>query len=106
MNDKIFISGKMTGVKDFNFPAFFETESKLLHEGYSVVNPARISVELAHKQNKTLEQLDYIEILKKDMQQLLECDCIYMLPGWQGSRGANLELYVATQLKIKVIYGK
>ncbi len=43
---KIYIAGPMTGHLHHNFPAFFAAE-EMLKPAYDVVNPARLSIELA-----------------------------------------------------------
>ena len=36
----IYIAGPMSGIKDWNFPAFFKAEAELEALGYKVINPA------------------------------------------------------------------
>ena len=76
----IYISGPMAGIEGYekNFKA---AEEKMKEAGHEVVNPAEIDVTGMSRE----------EILKKDIRLLWECDGIYMLKGWQQSRGANRE---------------
>ena len=39
---KIYIAGPMTGIKDFNFPAFDRAEIQLALDGWTPINPANI----------------------------------------------------------------
>ena len=41
MTKSIYIAGPMTGIAMFNFPAFFNAEKQLFHEGWRVFNPAQ-----------------------------------------------------------------
>lgn len=91
---KVYISGPMTGVEDLNHPAFNEAASWLRSCGHEVVNPA----ELGEPDGWTWEQF-----LRRDLRYLLECDAIFLLPGWHASRGANLEQYVAVKLGLAVL---
>ena len=45
-----------------------------------------------------------MEHMRVDIALLLECDCIYMLQGWELSKGAKLELDVASSCGIKVLF--
>lgn len=45
-----------------------------------------------------------MEHMRRDIALLLECDCIYMLQGWELSKGAKLELDVASSCGIKVLF--
>lgn len=83
---KIYISGKMSGLPDNNYPKFDEVENDLLNKGFTVVNPAR----LPHDHNKT-----YGEFMREDLKALLECDTIFMIDGWRDSKGAMVEHAVA-----------
>jgi hypothetical protein len=41
--------------------------------------------------------------LKRDIKKLVDCDTIYLLRGWQNSKGARLERSVARRLGMHVI---
>jgi len=52
---------------------------------------------------------DYPDIAKEsylqlDIQWLLLCDSIFMLPGWENSQGAREELRIAQEMGMKVYY--
>lgn len=88
---KIYISGGMSGLPENNYPAFMEAEQRLRHLG-DIVNPARIEPSV-----KTWEWF-----MRADIKALMDCDAIYMLPGWKESRGALIEWYLATQLGMDI----
>lgn len=92
---RIYISGPMTGLPGLNFGAFHLTAHQLRALGYEVVNPAE-------KQSES-EDLSCEEYLKQDLQQMLTCDTIALLPGWQASKGAHLELHVAHRVGMNVV---
>lgn len=76
---KIYISGPMTGLPNYNREAF-NAAAEELKDKYHVINPAVLP--------DGLEYDDYIDIAKILIKR---CDAIYLLPGWQGSKGANIE---------------
>lgn len=80
----IYISGPMTGIKDFNAPEFEKAYMKLQAHDFFPVVPVPFC-----------EGKEYTEYLRDDLKQLLDCDGIYMLKGWQDSKGAKLEHMVA-----------
>ncbi|NYT38892.1 DUF4406 domain-containing protein [Allopusillimonas soli] len=90
---RIYISGPMTGLQDLNFPTFRSNAAKLRGAGYTVVNPA----ELCTDPNQRWE-----DCLRKDLAELVACDGVAMLPGWEASRGARLERYIALELGMVV----
>jgi len=92
--NRIYLSGPMTGIADYNFPAFNAAAARLRKLGYSVANPAEKEID----SKKTWE--DY---LRADLIELLRCDAIALLPGWQKSKGANLELHVAHRVGIEIM---
>ena len=91
---RIYISGPMSGLPEHNFPAFNAEASRLRKLGYEVVNPA----ELNPDPGKTWK-----DCLRVDLLELLACDAIAMLPGWQKSEGAHLEMHVAHRVGIEIM---
>ena len=47
---------------------------------------------------------DWRAHMRVDIGMLLGCDCIYMLQGWELSKGAKLELDVASSCGIEVLF--
>ncbi len=91
---KVYISGPMTGIEQFNFPAFNDAAARWRAAGHEVFNPAE-------KQEEGTG-LSWQAYMKLDIKLLCDCEAIAMLPGWEKSRGASLEVYLATQLGMNV----
>jgi hypothetical protein len=95
---KVYISGKITGLcLEQARSNFADAELQLLCQGYEPVNP----MTLPH--NHAGEWEDYMAL---DIAELTKCDAIYMLPDWQESNGARLELKIAKHLNKQIIYDK
>lgn len=90
---RIYLSGPMTGIEDFNFPAFHAKAAQLREAGFDVVNPAEIQTDTT---------ASWEDCLRQDIAELVTCTGIHLLPGWQHSRGAKLELHIATALNMTV----
>lgn len=90
----LYVSGPMTGYPAFNFPTFFAAADQLRAVGYGVVNPAELS-RLDPFPSKA-------ELLRKDLQGLLLCDGLALLPGWEESPGALLEWSIAQALAMPI----
>lgn len=84
---RVYISGPITGKPDF-IERFAAAEEKLKKDGYEVFSPAKFYTIMPP--SATWE--DY---MKLSMAMLSLCDAIYMLSGWQWSRGAVKEYYMA-----------
>ena len=88
---KVYISGKITG--DADYIQKFKTAQNILESaGYEVFNPA--------EQEDTGKSWTWY--MRKDIAGLMECDAIFLLKDWKESKGARLEAYIASQLKIKI----
>lgn len=90
---RIYLSGPMTGKPELNFPAFNAEAQRLRLLGYDVVNPVDLNPDPA---------ATWSECMRKDLAALLTCDGLALLPGWQASGGANLELHVAHRVGIEI----
>lgn len=86
---KIYLAGPMTGYKDLNFPLFHSEAARLRKAGYEVVNPAEINVG---------QSADWSDCMRLDIAELVKCQGVAMLPGWTTSRGARLEVQIASTL--------
>lgn len=89
---RIYIAGPMTGLPDFNYPAFNAEAGRLRALGYHVENPA-----------ENPAQDSWEAYMRQALRQMLTCDCVAMLPGWTESKGACLERYTAQKVGIEVI---
>ena len=92
-NQRIYLSGPMTGIPENNFPAFNFWAARLRADGYDVVSPAEIQ-----------EAGTWELCLRADLRELCTCDAIALMPGWEGSKGANLELHVAHRVGMRVLH--
>lgn len=98
---KIFISGPMTGLPDFNFPRFNLVAKQLEDASIDCINP----VDVCKKYNKETVLSDPVKFQEMiDEQQRLEreCDAILLLDGWHESKGVRLELKTALELDMKI----
>lgn len=87
----LYIAGPMTGYHDFNYPLFFAVEGNLRRNGYMHVNnPAR------HFDGE--QGLPWTTYIKDAMQALLISGGIVVLPDWNRSNGATLEVAVAVSI--------
>jgi hypothetical protein len=91
----IYIAGPITGKPNYNQVAFLYAKTKLQAKGYEVISPLEI-VEPG--------QLPWESYMKKDIPILIDCDEVYMLKGWNKSKGAALEHSLALNLNIPITY--
>lgn len=86
---KVYIAGPMSGLPDFNYPAFFKAAERLRAAGYEVENPA---------ENKPEGTASWQAYMRMSLVQISRVDGIALLPGWQESKGASLEVHIAEAL--------
>jgi len=86
ISKKVYISGPMTGIKNFNREAFNRASLELRIAGHIALNPARHPV-----------GLEYGEYMSYAMLDIFNCDYVFLLPGWENSPGAKREVALAKQ---------
>ncbi len=100
---KIYISGPMTGYPDYNYPAFFKAEENLKKEysyilnypNIKILNPARIDDDESEKFTKKRSYY-----MLKSIEMLLDATHIFVLPEWNRSKGAKLEIALANEFNL------
>jgi hypothetical protein len=102
---KYYVAGPMTGKPQFNVPAFLEAKEALEALGYDVQLPADLDdpeavVQLLKSPDGAPNSVDNLgtwgDFLSLDVKLVADVvDGIAVIEGWQKSRGARLETYVA-----------
>lgn len=107
---RVYLSGPMTGVPDNNRPAFEEAAKLLRKQGHFVINPHDFTPlfgsdeEISDSFEALYWEASYgrphalhssilaNSIMSADLAAVRSCDAIYLLRGWETSRGAKREL--------------
>ena len=99
---RIYIAGPMTGVPRFNRPKFEEAARILRDHGWTVESPVEIAAAFGSDNTivTTPGMLD--AVIEAELAALAKCDAIYLLPGWEDSRGAKRELWLALDKGLEV----
>ena len=95
----VYIAGPMRGYPEYNFPAFDKAKELAISLGYNVFSPA--DMDRADDSNETAkmspEQLQEMFALR-DTKAIFDSTHVAMLPGWERSRGARAEFFLAVWL--------
>lgn len=104
----------MTGISQFNIPLFDAAAKKLRAAGFEIISPAERDTHETRQSaldnfkgdHATLVTAEsYGDMLSRDMKIIAdEVGGLILLDGWEQSRGARLEVYVALVLGRK--FGK
>lgn len=86
----------MTGLPEYNYPAFNHLSAELRADGHEVCNPAEF-----FGGDATRTRAEYI---RESVVQLLECNMVVTLPGWELSEGACLEVQLAKELEYPIVH--
>lgn len=89
---RLYIAGPMSHYPEYNYPAFLYAEDRLRTAGHDVLNPAR---------NPSCSSWD--GYMRAAIAQVIQADGIAVLPDWQMSAGAALEVHIAHALRVPVL---
>ena len=124
---RVYISGPMTGKPDNNRAAFGAAATRLRDLGHFVINPAELGamfgsedeiaesfkifycidggtdfvLEYTFRKRASLAEC----IMQADLTAVRSCDAIYLLRGWEQSRGAKKELAEAIAHGLTIMQG-
>jgi len=104
MKSKVFISGKIGNGKDEISleelqeakAKFYSLQDELETLGYNVINPFELDPKYGTKWG------DYMRVC---IENLMSCDYIYSMKGWENSKGAKEERRLADLVGIPVFRG-
>jgi len=90
---RLYIAGPMTGLPEYNYPAFRQTAAALRASGFEVACPT---------ENGLPADAPWIDHMRVNISRLLTCSAVAVLPGWEASRGAQIEVNLARGLGLSV----
>lgn len=93
----IYIAGPMTGLPEFNYPAFRAAEVELKGRGHGTLNPVD-----AEKYNRTGAPQTWDWYMRHALGMVIRADALCLLPGWHNSKGAQVEVTVAEALSLDI----
>lgn len=91
----LYVAGPMSGLPDFNYPAFRLAGQRLSRLGFEVLNPA--DIDAMHNPDPSRPQT-WDWYMRHALTMLLRADGVALLDGWESSKGASLEVTVAEAL--------
>ncbi len=102
--EPIYISGPITGMPDGNKDAFLAMEGTLKVLGYTeIINPRNLDTPQAFKDGEMEVDVLWPIMMKQSVRDMMECNTIIFLDGWEQSRGARIEYELAKEVKMKCI---
>jgi hypothetical protein len=101
---RVYIAGPIAGHPHANRAAFAAKSLELRIAGHDVVNPHHVPP--WHHSGDCPEGLAAGEggehtapcYMRSDLAEMLTCDAIYLLPGWERSQGARIEFLVGVHV--------
>ena len=106
-NKAVYIAGPMQNYPEFNFPAFKSAKRSLESIGWNVFCPAtEDGIDTTGMKGLLSEIPDFClkKAMKRNCHAIADCDAIYMLKGWEHSRGARVEHSLASYLGLDILY--
>lgn len=101
----IYVAGPMRGHADFNHPAFDRQSEVLCEQGWVVINPADMDRNIPGPATDLADPEFLRDALRRDIIEICnKCTAIYMMSGWESSKGAKAEWAIAKALGLDIYY--
>lgn len=101
---KCYVSGPMTGLPNFNEHSFNQAAKLLRAAGWFVFSPVENDAErgIVLTGQAGTEEFDFKTAMAVDLQQVCQSDAVFVIPGWEYSAGAQIEVDVAHRVGVPV----
>ena len=100
---KAYISGPISGVVNPTVIFKEAKEALILVMDWEVFNPMNIAFPSTKEEKRELQKVgEWVYYMKRGLRELLECDCLVLLPGYKDSKGAMIEKKLAEDLHLPV----
>lgn len=93
----VYVCGPMSGYPAFNYPAFNDAAAELRKAGYAALNPVD-----SERHNISGKPQSWDWYMRHALRMVTDADGIALLPGWEASKGATVEVYVARALGMPI----
>jgi nucleoside 2-deoxyribosyltransferase len=99
---KIYLAGPMRGHPNWNFHVFDAAEARWREAGHRVFSPASIARAMNYPAESQVDREHLLHVIQSDLACIYAADAIALLPGWEKSTGATVELALAQFLNLPV----
>ena len=100
---RVYIAGPMRNYYQANAAAFDEAAEVLRERGADPVSPIDLDRADGITPGDPITDIELRQCFKRDVELLLECDAVFLLPEWSDSRGAKAEYMLAAACNIPTI---
>lgn len=97
-----YLAGPMSGHPDFNYKAFEDAVWRLRRSGIQVISPHEINAglhDLSQKESRAQRNV----FLKNNISALMIYNGVLLLPGWEKSKGVEIELRIAKAFGMHIL---
>lgn len=99
----VYISGAITGIQGYQ-EHFAKADEHIKSFGLKTLNPVEFCKGMEKKAKELGVTLEWGDYMRKCLVTIPAADAMYMLRGWENSKGARLEHHIAQELGLEIMY--